>query len=49
MIDGAPGKTVAVTGMPLRQALYPSNHGSAVTSLLASNTADPRCGRIWHR
>ena len=43
MIDGAPGKTVAVTGMRgfAAGAPYPSNHGSAVASLLASEHGGP--------
>ena len=43
MIDGAPGKMVAVTGMRgfAAGAPYPSNHGSAVASLLASEHGGP--------
>ena len=43
MIDGAPGKTVAITGMRgfAAGAPYPSNHGSAVASLLASEHGGP--------
>lgn len=43
MIDGAPGKSVSVTATRgfAEGAPYPSNHGSAVASLLASEHAGP--------